>query len=985
MKLAMTRFSIKHPIIVLGLVLALTIGLGLQMPKVHFDNDPENMLSAHEPVRLFHHEMKEKYSLYDFVIVGIVNNTHPDGVFNTETLTRLYDLTGKILRLHQGPDGKPAVAVPSENGEEEIISLDMAPESLWKKALGAAFQHNPNNLFNENGESVIISREIISPSVVDNIKQDKLHSLKIEYLMENPPHTREEALAIRDDAMNNPLYKGTLVSEDEKAIILYLPIEQKKYSYNVASLVRELTKDWGSEDQVYITGLPVAEDTFGVEMLIQMATSAPLAGLAIFLLMWLFFKRISLIIAPMLVALASIISTMGLLIGLGFDVHIMSSMIAIFLMPIAVADAVHILSEFFDVYPKFKDKKKTIEYVVGHLFMPMLYTTLTTIAGFASLGATPIPPVQIFGLHVAFGVGLAWVLTMTLIPAYIMLFVPEKSLQSLAEKHESAEIKGGLNRFLESLGAFSYKHSKMILGFMVLILAVSGYGINKINVNDNPVKWFTKDHPIRVADKVLNEHFGGTYTAYLTMSPAENGSQKAPVEAIREKAKDYFKDQEISSFLAAMEQLRVLNADDFFTQLQTVAIEQDAGDIWPKMADEINYMDPEGLTIASLQAALSKMEGTDAALKTLITELPANLAGQDLQDKALEVCDGKAMPSYEEFALKMQTELTAPLFKRPEMLAWLKSLQDYLAGLPTVGKTSSAVDALEKASYELQYQPLPAAADPDKVALIKQQNDENFSIPTTAAANGQVFNQLEGMKKKDSLFHLITRDYQEANLWVQLKSGDNQDMEAVDGDVQRFLNQNPPPFAIKSGWAGLTYINVIWQEKMVKGMLNSLVGSFIIVLIMMMVLFRSPIYGVLAMIPLSTTIAFIYGLIGLVGKDYDMPAAVLSALTLGLSVDFSIHFLQRAREMQKNHGTWKKAIIQMFKEPAMAISRNAITISVGFTPLLLAPLVPYKTVGFFLAAIMAISWMATLFILAALVTMLQKFLFKNNQLEEASK
>jgi predicted RND superfamily exporter protein len=163
---------------------------------------------------------------------------------------------------------------------------------------------------------------------------------------------------------------------------------------------------------------------------------------------------------------------------------------------------------------------------------------------------------------------------------------------------------------------------------------------------------------------------------------------------------------------------------------------------------------------------------------------------------------------------------------------------------------------------------------------------------------------------------------------------------------------------------------------MVKGMLSALGSSFIVVLIMMMVLFRSPLYGALSMIPLSVTIAFIYGLIGLVGKDYDMPVAVLSALTLGLSIDFAIHFLERAREMQKNLGSWKAASTQMFKEPAMAISRNAIIISVGFTPLLLAPLVPYKTVGFFLATIMAVSWFATLFILPSLITILRRLLFR---------
>ena len=92
------------------------------------------------------------------------------------------------------------------------------------------------------------------------------------------------------------------MSEDEKAVCLYIPITEKIYSHNVANLVRALTVDWPEEDQVFITGLPVAEDTFGVEMLVQMATSAPLAGLAIFLLLLLFFRKLTLIIAPMVVA-----------------------------------------------------------------------------------------------------------------------------------------------------------------------------------------------------------------------------------------------------------------------------------------------------------------------------------------------------------------------------------------------------------------------------------------------------------------------------------------------------------------------------------------------------------------------------------------------------------------------------------------------------------------------------------------------------------
>jgi predicted RND superfamily exporter protein len=194
--------------------------------------------------------------------------------------------------------------------------------------------------------------------------------------------------------------------------------------------------------------------------------------------------------------------------------------------------------------------------------------------------------------------------------------------------------------------------------------------------------------------------------------------------------------------------------------------------------------------------------------------------------------------------------------------------------------------------------------------------------------------------------------------------------------VEAFFRDNPAPVTLSHSWAGLTYINVVWQNKMVSGMLKSFLGSFVVVLIMMVILFRSVLWGLLAMIPLSVTIAFIYGLIGLMGKEYDMPVAVLSSLTLGLAVDFAIHFLERARQVYARTGEWRAAMKDMFEEPARAITRNVIVIAVGFTPLLLAPLVPYQTVGVFLASIMAVSGVATMFILPALIKVGEPWLFR---------
>ncbi len=980
MKLWLTNFSIRLPWLVAGLTLLAVVLFGAQFPKVHFDNDPENMLSADEPVRIYHHQIKELYDLYDFVIVGISNETDPDGIFNPGTLGRIYDLTGALLSLQPTEKGLVKVHFPGVDGQtprDEV--LDLTPQGAWQRGLNKAFMVDPNRLFTEDGQSAIIGRELIGPSVVDNLKQAELGALKLEYLMEQPPKNREEALQIRDDALGNPLYYGTLVAEDGKAISLYIPIREKTFSYNVANLVRHLTAEWDGEDEVHITGLPVAEDTFGIEMLVQMATSAPLAMLVIFILLLFFFRRISIVIAPMLVAITSVICTMGLLIGLGYDVHIMSSMIAIFLMPIAVADSVHVISEFYDRYHLYNNKRDALRHVIGHLFKPMLFTSLTTMAGFGSLIFTPIPPVRIFGAHIAFGVGLAWLLTMTLVPAYIMLAISEKSLQKLQHSdQEQVRPQSWLTRFLEGLGGFSFERRRLIMLVTLVLVAISAVGISKIEVNDNPVKWFAADHEIRKADAVLNKHFGGTYTAYLTLE-GEGRSAFDPARAttlLKSRAREELGTlwpQRSSKFLTALDSLgKAPDAGSFNQQLQQIAARFDAQVLggWQWLGDEVSYLDPQGLTRATLESQLQSLAAApQAEIGQLVGELKEQGAGEQLLDAALARIDKRLANGFGAFAGRQLAAFDAPLFKQPEVLRYVEKLQQFLAEDETVGKSTSAVDALKKASYELQYR-----SDQND-----ERNRERYAVPGSVPAVAQVFTQLEGMKKKDALFHLVTRDYQKANLWVQLKSGDNKDMEKVVADVERFFIANPPPVPMKHAWAGLTYLNVVWQDKMVTGMLASLGSSFVVVLVMMIVLFRSLLFGLLAMIPLSVTITLIYGMIGLAGKDYDMPVAILSAMTLGLSVDFAIHFLERARQLQQQLGSWQRAATEMFKEPATAISRNAIIISIGFTPLLVAPLVPYNTVGFFIAAIMAVSWLATLFLLPALLTSLQKWAFPNDR------
>ena len=219
---ALIQFSIQKPKWVLAIMVLATLILGAMISMVRVDTDPENMLSENEAVRIFHNQVKKEFSLHDVVVLGVVNETHPDGVFNPTTLRRVQDLTEFSQKMKDPGDPQKRV----------------------------------------------VSRDVIAPGNVDTIEQAGLGQVRFKWLMKKAPTTREEAIKIRDSAMANPLYKGTLISEDGKAMGIYLPITSKDFAHQVRDRLLEKIEsfDDANGDRYYITGLPVAEDTFGVEM-----------------------------------------------------------------------------------------------------------------------------------------------------------------------------------------------------------------------------------------------------------------------------------------------------------------------------------------------------------------------------------------------------------------------------------------------------------------------------------------------------------------------------------------------------------------------------------------------------------------------------------------------------------------------------------------------------------------------------------------------
>ena len=308
--------------------------------------------------------------------------------------------------------------------------------------------------------------------------------------------------------------------------------------------------------------------------------------------------------------------------------------------------------------------------------------------------------------------------------------------------------------------------------------------------------------------------------------------------------------------------------------------------------------------------------------------------------------------------LVVQSE-EAEFMKRPEAMRWLEGLQRHLEGMPVVGKTFSVADYVKRINRVLH---------DDEV--------KHDVVPDTSEAVGQYLFLFNMSAKPSDLDNVVTPDYRAANLWVQLKTWDAAAMRQVIAAAAEYHNAAPLRVTVKP--AGIAYFNLVWNDEVLGDMVRGFVIALLVVFAILALNFRSLKWAVVGYLPLLFTILLIYGVVGFIGKDFDMPLSVLSTLSLGMAVDFAIHFIGRFRQRLSETGgpdpagalRWTAA------RPGKGILRNAVLFAAAFSVMLFAPLTPYIAVGAFIVAMMLLSALLTLVLLPALVMLGRRWLLK---------
>ena len=750
------EWAVTWPKLTVALAIAATMVFAAWLPRMRTDTDPKNMLPVTSDVRVFNRQVEQWFGLHeDMIVVGIVRD---GGLFDRAALEAVSRLTDRIVRL-------PGV----------------------------------------------VAADVTSVTTADNVVAEA-GTLSVQSLLPAIPTTPQELQAFRHAVLDNPMVVDRLVSADGRATAIYVPLEQGANGKEVADRIRTLVSEERGDLRFYVAGDPVARDTFGSEMFRQMAIFAPMAGLLMLVALYGMFRNLALAFTIVGVAMMATLWSMGLLVAIGQPVHIMSSMMPVFLMAIAT-DSIHIFNEFYFRLREVADRRRAVLETIDTVGASVRYTALATAAGFGVLVIGGIVPVRVFGLFTAFGTLVIRLMSFSFIPA-VMMLVREDQLRR-ASRHESPD--AGASRWLAWLGGVSVSHPRAVAASGAVLLAIALVGLPQIRINNNMVRWFKPASDVRVADAVINDQLGGSSLLYVVASSS----------------------------------------------------------------------------------------GEDA-------------------------------------------------LKDPETLRYVEAVQRDLEQAPVVGKTTSVVDLVKRVNR-----------------VMLDDRPEQAQIPDSKTAVGQYLFLFGMAAKPATLNTLITPSAERANLWVQLKTWDAGAVEQVLTRLRAYERAHPPP-GLRFGPAGIAYFNLVWNREVLRDMIRTFGAALAAVLVILTISFRSWRWGLVSFVPLGLTILLIYGALGFVGKDFDMPVSVLSALSLGMAVDFAIHFIRRYRQRLADDPDTTRALLWTVARPGKGIMRNALLFSLAFAVMLCSSLTPYITVGAFIMAMMMLSAFFTLFYLPAFIVLLAR-------------
>ena len=330
---------------------------------------------------------------------------------------------------------------------------------------------------------------------------------------------------LKSISLSEPLLINRLINKDASVTVvnatIQLPgIDPVTELPEVVTKVREIREQILSEHpnlDIYLSGLVMMNNAFTEASLNDNATLVPIMFAIVAIAMIFLLKSITSSIATIIIVIFSILTTMGLAGWLGFYLTGPSASAPTVILTLAVADCIHILSTMLYEMRHGAEKRNALMKSLKINFQPILLTSVTTAIGFMSMNFSDSPPFADLGNLVAMGVMLAFVFSVTVFPALIML-LPMK-VKSEADRKTD---------FMDRIADFVIEKRRILLPSFAAAIVVLVAFVPQNVLNDDFVKYFDTSVDFRQSTDFMQERLSGINTIEIELKSGESNGISDP-------------------------------------------------------------------------------------------------------------------------------------------------------------------------------------------------------------------------------------------------------------------------------------------------------------------------------------------------------------------------------------------------------------------------------------------------------------------------
>ena len=759
-------------------------------------------------------EISERYGSKDYLVLTY---TPVLSFTNEETIINLQFLKSKIEKLEWVDSVITIIDVPLFKYSEEPL---MKRLKNYKTLLYPEIDKDRG--FEEILNSPIYKEYVISKdgktsAIVVYLKKDQ----KLKELIKTKNNYFNLEL---EENLNNLQKKNRDIFNDEYDS--YKNIYNQKNHQNITE-IRKIIKKYGENAQIHLGGLPMITD----DMMSYVQSDIVVFGIGVFLFiiitLWLIFKKIRLVFIPLLGCAFSVGTMVGVLGLLGWKVTVISSNFIALMLILNMAMNIHVTVRYLQIKKEFESLsiQDAVYEATSKMFLPILYTVLTTICAFLSLIFSGIKPIIDFGWMMTLGLIVSLFITFTLVPALLNTF--SNSEDYINQKEEESRITNALSNFTKN-------NTSIIFGSALVVVALSVYGISKLEVENSFINYFDKKTEIYKGMKLIDDKLGGTTTLDVILKFPNNQEKE--------------------------------NKDDEFAE-------------W----DDDNKEDP-----------------------------------------------------------------TKYWFTRNKIDKILK-VHDYMDSLPEVGKVMS-FGSIIRVAEDLTGKKLETLEASVLYSKIPEEIKKEIISPYISIKDSEA---RISVRIKDS-----TKDLRRNDLIKKIKKELNTEVGLTEGEYKL---------------AGVVILFNNLLQSLFKSQILTLGVVMIGISLMFLVLFRNLMLSFIGVVPNFMAAFFILGIIGLLGIPLDMMTITIAAITIGIAVDNSIHYIYRFKEEFKKIKNYNLTVDKCHNSVGVAILNTSITIVFGFSILVLSNFIPTIYFGVFTGIAMLLALISVLTLLPKLILVLKPF------------